>query len=164
MVYQKAVLFWLRRAVLCPFWLVILVATMRLTASAGSVTLAWDPSSVGSIAGYNIYYGGASGAYTNMIPVGNATNVVISGLIEGATYYFAATTVNSIGLESGFSPEVSMMVPLPIVNQPPTLNAIGNVAVNENAGTQTVNLSGIGAGAGNQASALTVTRCRAIPD
>jgi len=32
---------------------------------------------------------------------------------------------------------------VPIVNQPPTLNAINNLTINENAGLQTVSLSGI---------------------
>jgi hypothetical protein len=38
---------------------------------------------------------------------------------------------------------------VPIVNQPPTLNAINNLATNENAGLQTVSLSGIASGATN---------------
>src|SRR5262249_41048570 len=43
------------------------------------------------------------------------------------------------------------------VNQAPTLNALANVAINENAGTQTVNLSGIGQGPGDTGQTLTVT-------
>jgi hypothetical protein len=38
-----------------------------------------------SVAGYNVYYGGASGAYTNEISVGNATNATISGITSDAT-------------------------------------------------------------------------------
>ena len=50
-----------------------------------------------------------------------------------------------------FSSEVSCLVPMnvPIVNQPPPLNAINNLAMNENAGLQTVSLSGITSGATN---------------
>jgi hypothetical protein len=52
-----------------------LVAVMQLSAFAtGSVTLAWNPSTDPLVAGYNIYYGGASGTYTNEICAGNATN------------------------------------------------------------------------------------------
>ena len=43
------------------------------------------------------------------------------------------------------------------VNQPPTLNALANVTINENAGLQTVNLSGITSGATNEVQTLTVT-------
>ncbi len=123
-----------------------------------SVTLAWDTSTDPIVAGYNVYYGGASGAYTNEICAGNATNATISGLVEGTTYYFAATTYAASGMESPFSSEVSYLVPTnPIANQPPTLNAINSLAINENAGLQTVNLSGIGSGAPNESQTLTVT-------
>jgi hypothetical protein len=92
---------------------------MQLSAFAtGSVTLAWNASTDPTVTGYNIYYGGASGSYTNEICAGNATNATISGLVEGTTYYFAATTYAASGVESPFSSEVSCQVPLnvPIVN------------------------------------------------
>ena len=54
--------------------------------AAGSVTLAWSPSTDPAVAGYNIYYGGAHGVYTNKIAAGMATKVTISGLIQGTTY------------------------------------------------------------------------------
>jgi hypothetical protein len=79
--------------------------------AAGSITLAWDPSTNSSVAGYNIYYGGAKGTYTNKISAGNATNVTVSGLASGTTYYFVATTYNTMGLESSFSRVVSGLVP-----------------------------------------------------
>ena len=49
------------------------------------------------------------------------------------------------------------------VNQPPTLNALANVTINENAGLQTVNLSGITSGATNQVQTLTVTASSSNP-
>ena len=76
-----------------------------------NVTLAWNPSSDPTVVGYNIYYGGASGNYTNTLSAGNATNMTISGLVEGATYYFAATTYNSSGVQSQFSNEAVYTVP-----------------------------------------------------
>jgi hypothetical protein len=138
----------------------LILAALATTVQAGqSVTLAWNRSSDPTVAGYNVYYGGASGTYTNEISVGNATNVTISGLVQGTTYYFTATTYASSGVESPFSSEVSYLVPLnvPIVNQAPTLNAISNLTINENAGMQTVNLSGITSGASNEVQTLTVT-------
>ena len=122
-----------------------------------SVTLAWDASADVNVIGYNVYYGPASGSYTNKIPVGNVTNVTINGLVEGATYYFAVTAYDSSGLESVPSNEVSYSVPSGAGNQAPTLNAISDVTINENAAQQTVNLSGISTGATNEVQTLTVT-------
>ncbi len=139
---------------------------MQLSAFAtGSVTLAWDSSTNPIVAGYNVYYGGASGTYTNEISVGNATNATISGLVQGTTYYFAATAYSASDIESPFSSEVSYLVPLdvPIVNQPPTLNAISNLTINENAGLQTVSLSGITSGATNENQTLTITAISSNP-
>ena len=72
----------------------------------GSVTLAWDASTDPNVAGYNIYYGGASGTYTNKIDAEGDTTATVSGLTVGATYYFAATTY-SADAESLFSCEVA---------------------------------------------------------
>lgn len=82
---------------------------------AATVTLAWDPSPDTNVSSYNIYYGGASGDYTNEISSGDVTNSVVSGLDEGATYFFAATAVDSSGDESDFSNEISYSVPGPQV-------------------------------------------------
>jgi hypothetical protein len=43
------------------------------------------------------------------------------------------------------------------VNNPPTLNGLNNLTVNENAGLQTVNLAGVSSGAANEAQTLVVT-------
>jgi hypothetical protein len=92
-----------------------------------------------------------------MVDVGNATNVTVSGLIEGTTYYFAATAYNTLGMESSFSAETTYTVPVPLGNQPPTINGINNVTINEDAPQQTVNLSGITSGASNEVQTLSVT-------
>ncbi len=135
------------------------MALIQLPAFAQNVTLAWNPSTDPTVVGYNLYYGGGSGNYTNTLSAGNATNITVSGLVGGFTYYFAATTYNSSGVQSPFSNEVSYSVPTNTVtaNQPPTLNPIGNLTINENAGLQTVNLSGISSGATNGNQKLTVT-------
>jgi hypothetical protein len=49
------------------------------------------------------------------------------------------------------------------VNQSPTLNALGNLVINQNAGAQTVNLSGIGSGMSNEVQTLTVTAASSNP-
>ena len=134
--------------------------------AAQNVTLAWNPSTDPAAVGYNLYYGGASGDYTNTISVGNATNVTVSALVEGTTYYFAATTYNSVGVESPFSNEVFYSVPTNAVtlNQPPTLNPINNLTINENAAQQTVNLYGITSGATNENQFLTVSATSSNPN
>jgi hypothetical protein len=80
-----------------------------------SVILGWQPSSDPNAVGYRIYYGTASGNYSNQIWVGNLTSVTIDGLAEGVTYYFAATTFNAQNQESGFSNEASYQVPAAVI-------------------------------------------------
>ena len=89
-----------------------LLCLTSLIASAASVTLAWDASPDASVTGYRIYYGPASGAYTNSATVGNVTNATLTNLKAGAIYYFAATAYDGAGLESAFSNETSYTPPL----------------------------------------------------
>jgi sulfur relay (sulfurtransferase) complex TusBCD TusD component (DsrE family) len=79
--------------------------------AAQSVTLAWSLSADPTVVGYNLYYGGASQTYTNMVPAGNVATAAVSGLLPGATYFFAATAVDNVGLASVFSNEISYQVP-----------------------------------------------------
>ena len=118
--------------------------------AAGSVTLAWDPSASTNIAGYKVYYGPASGTYTNTLTVGNATNTTISNLITGATYYFTATAYDTANLESDFSNEVgytnTALVPPTIAltspannsafTAPATISLAANVTANGHAITK----------------------------
>ena len=102
----------IRRAILV---VVLFSGLMVVTPSSvfgnQSVTLAWGPVTSSGLAGYNIYYGSVSHAYTNVMTAGNVTNATISGLVEGATYYFAVTTFSTAGLESTLSDEVPYTVP-----------------------------------------------------
>jgi len=127
-----------------------------------NVTLTWNPSPDTNAAAYKIYYGGVSQNYTNTIMVGNVTNATISGLVDGGTYYFAATTLDSAGVESDFSNEASFVAPLP-VNQPPTLNSMANLTVLENSGPQTVALAGITSGSPTENQTLTVVAASSNP-
>jgi hypothetical protein len=89
-----------------------------------SVILAWQPSSDPNAVGYRIYYGTASGNYTEKVYVGNLTGVTIDGLADGVTYYFAATTFNAQNQESGFSNEASYQVPAAVIT-----NAAPNIQI-----------------------------------
>jgi len=128
-----------------------------------SITAAWDPNSGPNVTGYKVYYGAATGTYTNSVSVGNTTTATLSGLVEGSTYYLSATALDNLGQESDFSAEIAYVVPFPPSNQPPTLNAIANISINENASAQTVNLTGITSGATNEMQTLTVTAASSNP-
>jgi hypothetical protein len=128
-----------------------------------SVVVTWAPSADPLIVGYNVYYGGASGSYTNLVSVGNTTNAIVSGLIEGGTYYFVATDYYSSGLESDPSAESAYTVPLTTTNLPPTLDPLPDLTINENSGTQVVPLSGITSGATNEVQPLSVTAVSSNP-
>jgi hypothetical protein len=99
---------------------ILLVAGLVLfPQTARSVSLAWDADPQPDIAGYKLYYGSATGSYTNDIDVGNVTTTTLSGLVNGVTYYFAATAYDTLGLESGYSGEVNYTVPS--TNAPPAI-------------------------------------------
>ena len=91
--------------------LVAIAQFLSGSAAGQSVSLAWDPSTDPTAAGYNVYYGGAAQYYTNVVPVGNVTTATISGLLPGNQYFLAVTEVDSLGLESAFSNEISYQVP-----------------------------------------------------
>lgn len=128
------------------------------SSAAQSVSLTWSPSPDANVAGYNVYYGVASRNYTNRIDVGTATNATVNGLIEGVTYYFAATAYNILGVESDYSEEVFYAVPTAgSTNHIPTLDAIVNLTINEDAAKQTVSLTGITSGSLTETQTLVVT-------
>src|SRR5688572_19898533 len=72
-----------------------------------TVTLTWDRNNETNIAGYKIYYRTSSHTYSNVMDVGNNISWSIPNLIENATYYFAVTAYDDLGIESEFSTEVS---------------------------------------------------------
>ena len=77
------------------------------TGHSAQVSLAWDRNTETDIAGYRVYYGTASRAYNWFVDVGNTTTFTVTGLTDGATYYFAATAYDTSHLESTYSVEAS---------------------------------------------------------
>ena len=81
----------------------------------GVVTLTWTPpttnvdgTGLNDLAGYRIYYGTASGAYSNMIDL--TTPGLTSYVIENLpldTYYFVVTAYDYNNNESAYSNEVT---------------------------------------------------------
>ena len=95
---------------------IVFFALLHDPVQAGqSVILAWNATADPTVAGYKAYYGMATHTYTDVMDVGKATNVTISGLVAGASYYFAVTSYNTIGLESQYSSEVHYTVPEALV-------------------------------------------------
>ena len=88
-------------------------------AQAQHVQLAWDAplqangTPVPDLAGYRLYYGSQSGQYQAMLPLGVTTEYTVSNLSAGQTYYFALTAYTTAGMESAFSNEVNVTLPLP---------------------------------------------------
>ncbi|GAB4251164.1 MAG: hypothetical protein Kow00109_26940 [Acidobacteriota bacterium] len=118
---------WLQRAI---FSTIFIVHWLGVSLLAQSVTLEWDPNSEPDLAGYNIYRSLQSGSgyvklNSSLIQSTTYTDTTIE---YGTTYYYVATAVNTAGLESGYSNEVSYTAVLP--PQPPV--AVGDAAsVNE---------------------------------
>ena len=82
-------------------------------AQAGQVALAWDASTSSGVAGYQLGYGQTRGSYATQVDVGNQLNYTLTGLNDGATYYFAAKAYDSgKATFSAFSNEVSATTPL----------------------------------------------------
>jgi hypothetical protein len=81
----------------------------------GSASLNWQAAPDADVAGYRVYYGTASGSYTQPRGTGlNAGNVVsftVSGLTRGRAYFFAVSAYDGAGNESALSGEVSKMLP-----------------------------------------------------
>jgi hypothetical protein len=80
-----------------------------------ALTLVWDASPSAEVAGYRVYYGAASGSYTNSMVVGNVRTCTVPGLVSGATYFFAITAYTAGGPESDFSNEISFVPGVPTV-------------------------------------------------
>jgi ASPM-SPD-2-Hydin domain-containing protein len=77
-----------------------------------SVVLNWQGSS--TVAGYNEYQStNSAGSFAKLNPsLVNTQSYTDNSVQAGQTYYYVVTSVNSSGVESGYSNEVSVTVPL----------------------------------------------------
>ncbi len=76
------------------------------------VNLSWSESG-SDVASYNIYRGSASGGPYVKINSSTVTSYTDQAVDAGQTYYYVVTSVGSNGTESGYSNEVSAVVPTP---------------------------------------------------
>ena len=111
-----------------PGILFVVLLMWAMNTLAGQVSLAWDSSTSRAVAGYMLHYGQVSGNYTNKVDVGKVTSYSASGLLDGATYYYAVTAYDSSRVESAFSNEVSWGttqpagLPQPPISSPPPIS------------------------------------------
>lgn len=124
---------------------ILLLAAGVRPAQAADVHLQWDPNAEPDLAGYVVLVGTASGVYTQSIEVGPATpHAAVSGLPEGAIYFFAVRAINTGGLQSGLSNEVSVTlgtIPGPTPAPAPTISGV-SPASGPVAGGAAVTISG----------------------
>jgi len=105
-----------------------------------------------------------AGTSSNPTLVPNA-NIVFTGsganrhvrVTPAALQFGSATITVTVNDGSGGTATDTFVVTVNSINQSPTLNAIGNLTLNEDAAQQTVNLAGITTGAANETDTLTVT-------
>jgi hypothetical protein len=80
-----------------------------------TVSITWTASVSSNVAGYNVYRAAtAVGPFVKLSssPI-TSTSYTDSTVQAGLTYYYAATTVDNFGNESGYSPTASATVPFP---------------------------------------------------
>lgn len=92
---------------------------------AAQATFSWLPNNETNLAGYKVYYGTSSRNYTNVIDVAlpalinGRIQATVDNLIEGETYYFAATAYDSQGLESDYSDEINHTIENAVIDPQP---------------------------------------------
>lgn len=79
-----------------------------------TVSLSWN-ASTSSVSGYNVYRATVSGGpYTKIdASLDPATSYTDSTVQSGQTYYYVTTAVDSAGVESGYSNQVTAPIPTP---------------------------------------------------
>jgi hypothetical protein len=73
--------------------------------------LHWEANTEPDLAGYKVYMGTASKVYGAPITLGKVTTFTTAKLTSGRRYFFAITAYDTANNESGFSNEVSTLVP-----------------------------------------------------
>src|SRR4030067_916697 len=92
------------------FFFILLLTIPFLIQTALAAEKAWDPKQEQDLAGYNVYYGTASGVYNgpgSPINVGNVNSYRLLDLNPGQIYFIALKAYDTLGNESGYSNEVS---------------------------------------------------------
>lgn len=99
-------------------WALLALATLPLAFSpaateAASIKVSWDPVSDPNLSSYNVYYSTVSGYYTGVVPTGKTTEMTLTNLSAGSTYFFVVTYSTQAGYESPWSAEAKCVIPVP---------------------------------------------------
>ena len=101
--------------------LIVPATAADLPATPPSINLIWNANPEPELAGYKVYYGTASGVYTQSVDIGNQTAATLTNLSVGVTYFSVVTAYDAQRLESPPSVEISFtpaaLPPVP----PPTV-------------------------------------------
>jgi hypothetical protein len=90
----------------------VLLAAAR--ASAGQITLAWDPNTESNIAGYVVEYGPSSAPFTQRVDVGNTTSWTLADVTSGVVYSFRVIAYNTNGEYSDASAAIAATTDGPV--------------------------------------------------
>jgi hypothetical protein len=98
-------------------WFCLFIGNVTTSWSVEAL-LAWTPPTeavdgcpVNDICGYEVLYGTTSGAYTSQVYVTGASQIAISNLVEGTTYYFGVKAGTACQCESAVSEELVWTAP-----------------------------------------------------
>ena len=78
------------------------------TPGSYAINLKWNANTEPYLGGYKIYYGTSAGNYGTPKAVGNITSDKLTGLTNGTPYFIAITSMNSVGVESAKSAEITV--------------------------------------------------------
>ena len=90
--------------------------SIKVASTQHVVALSWARSLSANITGYNVYRATVSSGPYSRINSGGlvAATLYDDGSVKsGTTYFYTVTTINSSGIESGFSNQVKAAVPYP---------------------------------------------------
>ena len=101
----------MKKALLIPFFIIIFFSISICYALTNTATINWQANNDADLAGYKVYHGTSPRSYEQAESVGKETSCTIGELDEGKTHYFTVTAVDTSGNESGYSAEVSKIIP-----------------------------------------------------
>ncbi|HTA57608.1 MAG TPA: choice-of-anchor D domain-containing protein [Candidatus Baltobacteraceae bacterium] len=92
--------------------LVIALSGTGASTVSHTVSLSWTPGS-STYSGFNVYRGTSSGGPYSRVDTSmvSSPSYLDAGVNSGQTYYYVATEVDTTGTESGYSGEVSAVIP-----------------------------------------------------
>lgn len=96
--------------------LIVPATASDLSATTPSIDLIWNANPEPELVGYKVYYGTASGVYTQSVDIGNQTTATLTNLSVGVTYFSVVTAYDAERLESPPSVEISFT---PVAPPPP---------------------------------------------